>query len=125
MTGVRSRPSAVVQVGSQVSSANVMAAACTVISASPGPGSGTGADSNTSCSGPPRACARRAVIVSAIASETLLGQPGQARVGHCPPAAVDGQAVPPVGELEQLGHRVRAAVLLQSRLGDRLRDGVV
>ena len=45
MTGVRSRPSLVVQDRSQVSSANVIAAACTATRASPGPGTGTGADS--------------------------------------------------------------------------------
>jgi len=63
MTGVRSLPSLVVQVESQVSSANVIAAARTATSASPGPGPGTGAASYTSCSGPPRACARSAIIV--------------------------------------------------------------
>src|SRR6516165_8376965 len=63
MTAVRSRPSRVVHDSSQVSSANVMPAACTSTRASPGPGTGTGACSNTSCSAPPRACARRAIIV--------------------------------------------------------------
>ena len=34
-------------------------------------------------------------------SQSLLGQPGQAVVGHRAPAAVNGEAVSPVGELGQ------------------------
>ncbi len=64
MTGVRSRPSRVVQDRSQVSSAKVIAAACTATSASPGCGTGTGACSYTSCSGPPLVWARSAIIMS-------------------------------------------------------------
>src|SRR5712691_10296566 len=108
MTGVRSRPSRVVHDRSQVSSANVMPAACTATSASPGPGAGAGARSNTSCSGPPRACARSAIIAGAVVEmvtglQPLLGEPGQALVGDGPPAAVDGEAVAAVGELHQVG----------------------
>jgi hypothetical protein len=43
MTGVRSAPARVVHDRSQVSSAKVIAAACTATSASPGPAAGAGA----------------------------------------------------------------------------------
>ena len=43
MTGVRSAPSRVVHDKSQVSSAKVIAAACTAMNASPGPAAGAGA----------------------------------------------------------------------------------
>ncbi|HSZ42714.1 MAG TPA: hypothetical protein VK817_22360 [Trebonia sp.] len=75
MTGVRSAPSCVVHDRSQVSSANVIAAACTAMSASPGPAAGVGASSYTSCSGPPRACARNAIMVP-IAAPSVAAMPG-------------------------------------------------
>src|SRR6478609_3075116 len=58
-------------------------------------------------------------------SETLGLQPGQGLVGDVAPAVVDREGVGAVLELEDLGDCVAVAVLLERRLGDRLRHRVV
>src|SRR4051794_20881136 len=61
--GVRSMPSRL-QVSGQVSSSKVIAAACTAMSSSPSLTVGRGTDSWTNTSGPPRVCARNALMVA-------------------------------------------------------------
>src|SRR6266498_4546225 len=70
-----------------------------------------------------RALAVKGWVVARPLDETLDERQGG--VGDLAPAAVDGEGVPAVLDLDDLGHALVVLLLLVGRVGDRPRDGVV
>ena len=111
------------RVASSSSSALPCSAPATTRHAFAGQGSGDGeADALAGTGddgGPARQVRGPSLRGPALSSQVRHG------VGDLAPAVVDGQRVGAVGELEDVGDRLAVPVLLERRLGDRLRDGVV
>src|SRR3954468_8369832 len=100
--GVRSMPSRL-HVSGQLSSSKVIAAACTAISSSPSLAVGRGTVSCTNTSGPPRVCARSALMVAM--TDCLSVQFDDAAVGRSVRPSVRG---------EQARRRQRSAQALEA-----------